>query len=132
MNSTSEDILSELNVNIVITTELDKSCTGCYFMKERGCEASNKLSDHCILHEIIYKQSTKGIDNMSNTQKVINEEKEAHRKDMEVYSKAARDHVADYGPNSCDYLVHQRTMSTYYRGCYNAIIRLEKRLKDDN
>jgi len=67
---------------------------------------------------------------MTSTVQVIRDLKEEYGVEMASYAKQVRGHIKDYGPTPCEYLMHRQMMSNYYRGGYNSLVELEKRLKN--
>ena len=60
--------------------------------------------------------------------KRIKKLKENHSEQMEVYSQNIKDFLVREGNKPCDYLTHCRTMLSYHRGAYYALVELEKEL----
>ena len=49
-----------------------------------------------------------------------------YQRELEYYSSQVCEYVEQYGDDGCDYLNHRRSMTSYYRGAYNALIELER------
>jgi len=52
--------------------------------------------------------------------------KEEHRLSMEKYDGNVRDYIAKYSNDNCDYLLHNRMMSNYHRGAWNALNSVDR------
>ena len=50
--------------------------------------------------------------------------KKLYQRKVEEYSKQCKEHIEEYGPTPCDYLIHRREMLCYYKGAYNTLIQL--------
>jgi len=55
----------------------------------------------------------------------LQELKDHHKTQMDMYAENIRSHVKKYGSEPCDYLIHRQVMEAYHRGAWNALNEAE-------